>query len=97
VGSLLHRTGARRVTLEALLSAARRSVAERVGLGNTTPAGQLLEAIAQRSPAAAAELSRAEAELPAATSSETAVLDMARRLHDVAYPLTTAEKQKESA
>jgi hypothetical protein len=97
VGSLLHRTGARRVTLEALLSAARRSVAERVGLGNTTPAGQVLEAIAQRSPAAAAELSRAEAELPAATSSEAAVLDMARRLHDVAYPLTTAEKQKESA
>jgi hypothetical protein len=97
VGSLLHRTGARRVTLETLLSATRRSVAERVGIGGATPSGQLLETIAQRSPAAAAELSRAEAELPSATTSEAAVLDMARRLHDVAYPLTTAENQKESA
>ena len=97
VGSLLHRTGARRVTLETLLSATRRSVAERVGLGRATPSGQVLETIAQRSPAAAAELSRAEAELPSAVTSEAAVLDMARRLHDVAYPLTTADNQKESA
>ncbi len=97
VGSLLHRTGARRVTLETLLSATRRSVAERVGLGSDTPSGQLLEAIAQRSPVAAVELSRAQAELPAAVTSEAAVLDMARRLHELAYPLSTIEKQKESA
>ena len=97
VGSLLHRTGARRVTLETLLSATRRSVAERVGLGSGTPSGQVLETIAQRSPAAAAELARAEAELPSALTSEAAVLDMARRLHDLAYPLSTVENQKESA
>ena len=97
VGSLLHRTGARRVTLETLLSATRRTVAERVGLGSDTPSGQLLETIAQRSPHAAAELSSAEAELPAAVTSEAAVLDMARRLHDLAYPMSTNEKQKESA
>lgn len=97
VGSLLHRTGARRVALETLLSATRRTVAERVGLGSATSSGQVLEAIAQRSPAAAAELSRAETELPSALTSEAAVLDLARRLHDLAYPLTTAEKQKESA
>ena len=97
VGSLLHRTGARRVTLETLLAATRRTVAERVGLGSETPSGQLLETIAQRSPAAAAELTRAEAELPAALASEAAVLDMARRLHDLAYPLSTVENQKESA
>jgi hypothetical protein len=97
VGSLLHRTGARRVTLETLLSATRRSVAERVGLGADTPSGQFLETIAQRSPVAAAELSRAEARLPAAVSSEAAVLEMARRLHDLAYPMSTIEKQKESA
>jgi len=97
VGSLLHRTGARRVTLETLLSATRRTVAERVGLGGGTPSGQLLETIAQRSPGAAAELSRAEAELPSAVTSEAAVLDMARRLHDLAYPVSTAENQKESA
>jgi len=97
VGSLLHRTGARRVTLETLLSATRRTVAERVGLGSATPSGQVLETIAQRSPAAAAELSRAEAELPSAMTSEAAVLDMARRLHNLAYPLSTVENQKESA
>ena len=97
VGSLLHRTGARRVTLETLLTATRRTVAERVGLGGETPSGQILETIAQRSPAAAAELSRAEAELPTAVTSEAAVLDMARRLHDLAYPLSTVENQKESA
>ena len=97
VGSLLHRTGARRVTLETLLAATRRTVAERVGLGSETPSGQLLETIAQRSPAAAAELTRAEAELPAALASEAAVLDMARRLHDLAYPLSTVENHKESA
>ncbi len=96
VGSLLHRTGARRVTLETLLSATRRSVAERVGLGTDTPSGQLLETIAQRSPVAAVELSRAEAELPVAITSEAAVLDMARRLHDLAYPMSTNENQKES-
>ena len=97
MGSLLHRTGARRVTLETLLAATRRTVAERVGLGSETPADQVLETIAQRSPAAAAELTRAEAELPSALNSEAAVLDMARRLHDLAYPLSTIEHQKESA
>jgi hypothetical protein len=97
VGSLLHRTGARRVTLETLLTATRRTVAERVGISSATPSAQLLETIAQRSPGAASELSRAEAELPSAVSSEAAVLDLARRLHDLAYPLSTVENQKESA
>jgi hypothetical protein len=97
VGSLLHRTGARRVTLETLLTATRRSVAERVGVGSATPSSQFLQTIAQRSPAAASELSRAEAELPSAVASEAAVLDMARRLHDLAYPMSTVENQKESA
>jgi hypothetical protein len=97
VGSLLHRTGARRVTLETLLSATRRTVAERIGLGGETPSDRLVETIAQRSPGAAAELSRAQADLPAAVTSEAAVLEMARRLHDLAYPLSTVEHQKESA
>jgi len=97
VGSLLHRTGARRVTLETLLSATRRTVAERVGVGSSTPSGQLLDTIAQRSPAAAAELSRAQAGLPAALTSEAAVLEMARRLHELAYPMSNVENQKESA
>jgi hypothetical protein len=72
-------------------------VAERVGVGSATPSAELLATIAQRSPAAATELSRAETELPSALTSEAAVLDMARRLHDLAYPLSTVENQKESA
>src|SRR5439155_1332571 len=86
VGSLLHRTGARRVTLEALLAATRRAVAQRVGLGADVPSDRLTATIAQRAPAAAAELSRAERELELATAGEAEVLEMARRLHDLAYP-----------
>jgi hypothetical protein len=88
VGSLLHRTGARRVTLEALLSATRRAVAQRVGLGGDVASDRLNATIAQRAPAAAAELARAERELDVASVSEVEVLKMARRLHDLAYPLS---------
>jgi hypothetical protein len=97
VGSLLHRTGARRVTLEALLSATRRAVAQRVGLGGDVPSDRLNTTIAQRAPAAAAELSRAEHELELASASEAEVLKMARRLHDLAYPLSQSDAMKESA
>jgi hypothetical protein len=86
VGSLLHRTGARRVTLEALLSATRRAVAQRVGLGGDVPSDRLNATIQQRAPEAAAALARAEGELEAASGSEGQVLELARRLHDVAYP-----------
>jgi len=88
VGSLLHRTGARRVTLEALLSATRRAVAQRIGLGGDVPSDRLNATIEQRAPAAAAELARAERELESASASEVEVLRMARRLHDLAYPLS---------
>lgn len=97
VGSLLHRTGARRLTVETLLSAARRAVAERVGLGSDVPKDQLTATIAQRAPQEAAELSRAERELDQASASEAGVLDVARRLHDLAYPLSKTESMKESA
>jgi hypothetical protein len=86
VGSLLHRTGARRVTLEALLSATRRAVAQRVGLGGDVPSDRLNATIEQRAPDAAAELARAERELDVASTSEVEVLKLARRLHDLAYP-----------
>jgi len=90
VGSLLHRTGARHVTLEALLSATRRAVAQRIGLGGDVPGDRLNATIEQRAPAAAAELARAERELDGAGTSEVGVLEMARRLHDLAYPLSAS-------
>src|SRR5207237_9600807 len=86
IGSLLHRTGARRVTLETLLSACRRAVAERIGLGSGVPGDRLTETIAERAPAAATELASAERELAGADITEPEVLAMARRLHDPAYP-----------
>jgi hypothetical protein len=87
VGSLLHRAGARRVTLETLLSATRRAVAQRIGLGGDVPSDRLNATIEQRAPAAAAELARAERDIDTASRSEAEVLTMARRLHDLAYPL----------
>jgi hypothetical protein len=93
VGSLLHRTGARRVTLEALLSATRRAVAERVGLGGDIPSDRLNATIAQRAPSAAEALARAERELEGASASEANVLNLARRLHDLAYPLSAGMKE----
>jgi hypothetical protein len=93
VGSLLHRTGARRVTLEALLSATRRAVAERVGLGGDIPSDRLNATIAQRAPSAAEVLARAERELEGASASEANVLNLARRLHDLAYPLSAGMKE----
>jgi hypothetical protein len=86
VGSLLHRTGARRVTLEALLSATRRAVAQRIGLGGDLSSDRLNATIAQRAPATADALARAERDLETASTSEAEVLEMARRLHDLAYP-----------
>jgi hypothetical protein len=97
VGSLLHRTGARQVTLETLLSATRRAVAQRVGLGGDVPSDRINAAIAQRAPAAAAELSAAERELGLASVSEAEVLKLARRLHELAYPLAQSAVMKESA
>ena len=97
IGSLLHRTGARRVTLETLLSASRRAVAERIGLGSGVPSDRLTSTIAQRVPAAAEELASAERELDRASVTESEVLAMARRLHDLAYPMSATVRNKEIA
>jgi hypothetical protein len=91
VGGLLHRSGARQLTLETLLLATRRAVAERIGLGSDVPSEQALESIAQRSPAAARELSSATTELAQASTSESGVLEVARRLHRLAYPMAGGE------
>ena len=97
VGSLLHRTGARRVTLETLLSASRRAVAERIGLGSSVSSDRLTSTIPQRAPAAAAELANAEREIDQASLSEPEVLAVARRLHDLAYPMAATSPRKETA
>jgi hypothetical protein len=90
VGHLLHRTGARSITLETLLGATRRIVAERVGLSQDTPPALVAHALAQRAPAVAAELASVEASLGRGVGSEHEVLAAARRLHALAYPPGTA-------
>jgi hypothetical protein len=97
VGSLLHRTGARRVTLETLLTASRRAVAERIGLGGGVSGDQLTSTIAQRAPAAATELASVERELDRVNVSESEVLALARRLHELAYPGSASVRNKETA
>lgn len=95
IGSLLHRTGARRVTLETLLSASRRAVAERIGLGSGVPGDRLTSTIAQRAPAAAAEIATTERELDRPEITEPEVLAIARRLHQLAYPPAATARDKE--
>lgn len=86
VGSLLHRTGARAITLDTLLAATRRSLAERIGLSRDTPSDLVSQALTQRDPAAGKELMNIEAQLQQRPASETEVLAVARRLHALAYP-----------
>jgi uncharacterized protein DUF4350 len=90
VGQLLHRTGARSITLETLLTATRRTVAERVGLSQDTPPALVAPALVQRAPALAAELTSVEASLSRGLGSEEEVLGVARRLHGLAYPPESA-------
>jgi hypothetical protein len=71
-----------------------RSATERYSRG--APAARA-SVSARGAPAAAAELSRAERDLGQASLGEAELLAMARRLHDVAYPLSTTERMKESA
>jgi hypothetical protein len=85
VGALLRRTGAHALTRRLLVDATRQAVAERSGLGVTPGADRLDEALRQRAPDLADRLSDAAAPGPGGESEE-ALLDSARRLHDLAYP-----------
>ena len=86
VGSLLQRTGARKVAIETLLAATQRSIAERVGLSNDIPPAQLSETLAQRAPALARRLAEVERAVASAEDSEQRLLDTAQRMHELAYP-----------
>lgn len=94
VGSLLHRSGARTLSLETLLAATQRSVAERVGLSRDTPKNQLNDALAQRAPADARELQSVQTSISQGVFSENDVLGLGQRLHRLAYPLTSAVNKK---
>jgi Domain of unknown function (DUF4350) len=84
VGRLLAKGRAAGVTSRLLVSATRRSLAGRYGLGAAGPA--LDAALARRAPRQAAELARLEAEL-AADPGEGGLIAAAHRLHRLAHPV----------
>jgi hypothetical protein len=87
VGQLLRRSGARLVTLGLLARASEREVATRVGLP-AQPRERFWSALQLRAPALADELAAAERALYASAGSESDLLDVAQRLHRIAYPVT---------
>jgi len=86
VGKMLRRASARELTLRVLTEAARRALAERTGLGHSTPPARVQTMLAVRAPELAQRLARAETSTAAATASDAGLLAAARELHELAYP-----------
>ena len=84
VGELLRRTAARASSLEVLVGAARRAVAERSGLPGVSD--NLIAALESRSPEDARRLAEAVAAVPEAVRSDAALLRTARMLHAAIHP-----------
>lgn len=82
VATLLRRSGGRRQAADLLLGATRVALARRIG-GRALGTGDLPEALAQRSPELSERLREAEAAVGRAGASEAALLEAARRLHDL--------------
>jgi hypothetical protein len=87
VGELLRRSGARAVTLGLLATASERAVAARTGLP-LRPRERFWNALWVRAPQLAGELAEAERALYGSAGGEAELLKAARRLHDVAYPVS---------
>ena len=92
VGELLRRSGARTVTLGVLAGASERAVAARTGL-SAQPRERFWNALWQRAPEVASELDSAERALWTSSASERDLLDAARRLHHVAYPVSEERRR----
>jgi hypothetical protein len=87
VGELLRRSGARSVTLGVLASASERAVAVRTGLA-VQPRERFWSTLWQRAPEVASQLDAAERALWTSANTERGLLDAARRLHHIAYPVS---------
>ncbi|HVD46037.1 MAG TPA: DUF4350 domain-containing protein [Candidatus Limnocylindria bacterium] len=91
VGELLRRSGARAMTLGLLATASERAVAARTGLP-LHPRERFWNALWIRAPELAAELAEAEHALYGSESGDTELLKAARRLHQVAYPVSSGRR-----
>src|SRR5207245_9858268 len=85
VGQLLRGSSARAVTLGLLATATERAVASRTGLP-LQPRERFWNALWVRAPEVAGELAEVETSLYAAASTESDLLNAARRLHAIAHP-----------
>ncbi len=92
VGQLLHRSGARSVTLGLLASATERAVAARTGIP-LQPRERFWNALWVRVPGLAADLAEAENALYASAASEPDLLKAAQRLHHIAHPVTEERRR----
>ncbi len=95
VGDLLRRARARQVTLQTLNAATRRALAERLGLSVQADGSRFTEALARRAPTAARDLVALESRISAAAGSESSLLEAARQLHTIAYPVAPHSAGKE--
>jgi uncharacterized protein DUF4350 len=85
VGQLLRRSGGRAVTIGVLATATERAVAARTGLP-LQPRERFWNALWVRAPEVAGELAQVESTLHAASADEHQLLNVARRLHEIAHP-----------
>jgi hypothetical protein len=92
VGALLRRTGARAVTLGVLANATERAVAARTGL-SLQPRERFWSALWRRAPDVAGALDGAERALYSSANSEKDLLQAAKRLHQVAYPVSEEHRR----
>ena len=85
VGQLLRRSSARTVTLGLLVAATERAVAAQTGL-SVQPREGFWNALWVRAPDTATRLAEVEGSLRRPDLSENEMLDVARKLHDIAHP-----------
>ena len=87
VGQLLRRSSARAVTLGLLANATERAVATHTGLP-LQPRERFWNALWVRAPEVAQQLAQVESSLHASSANEHELLEAARRLHEIAHPVT---------
>ena len=87
VGHLLRQAGGRALVLRILSEATRRSLAARLGLGADVPLARLDQVLERRAPEVARSYQEAAAQAATGDRSERGLLEAARRLHDLAYPM----------
>ena len=94
VGGLLRRAGARAVTLDTLDAATRRQCAERLGLSGEPRAPVFMTVLQRRAPSLGGALGEVEARLPEAARSDAVLLQVAHRLHELAFPATEPAERR---